>query len=209
MSEQGQSANGIGGGTSGDAQIAPFGQGSPPPGTSSVSPPLSEREVLIDAWTEWLTGVPWDVFGTVTFRVPLRREAALRRFNQLCKIHGVAAGFAVAEDTGSKAIRRNPGLQDVHLHFLLCFGLEPRGRKCAVGEICRQLWAFSFEKWGFARIEPFKTGGGAPKYCVKYILKGESERGSQPIWSIYGNKGGWNKCKEILKSSLTGLNQGV
>lgn len=201
MSEQGSSVNEMCGGNSDDALSAP--SGSLPPGTSSSSPALTEREVLSDAWAQWLAGVPWDVFGTITFRIPLRRQSALRRWLGLCRMFAVDAGFAVAEDAGEKSTRVNPGLQDVHVHFLVRFGSDIRNRRPFMQEICRRMWEFSFNKWGFARFEPFKSGGNAPKYCVKYILKGESERGSQPIWEIYGSTTAWRRCKKNLKSDLT------
>ena len=119
---------------------------------------------LQKAWNDWLEGIPFTHFLTLTFgEYSPRPELALKYWKQESEQLRGSFWFAVVEN--GKLYGRT------HLHVLLN----------SRWPVDVQLFDASWRKrFGFTKITAFRPDGGAVSYCVKYAIKEESA-----LWDIH------------------------
>jgi hypothetical protein len=109
-----------------------------------------------DAWTDYLTGIPWDYFLTVTFRkeklVPhTALNAVARTLNQF----DVEQACLVAQPHVARGY---------HIHGLVRFSLGDAPQ-------LRILWLILFNQFGRSKVEKPRSGKDVSLYCGKYLTK--------------------------------------
>lgn len=131
----------------------------------------SERQILRDAWADFLSPVPFQWFVTLTFETNVHPEAAIKRWRRFTneinrslygrrwmkKDHGGIYWIVALE-------RQKRGV--VHFHALM-------GDIHDLNEITRRLdW---MDEWyamaGIARIEPIRSSEAVLRYVTKYVIK--------------------------------------
>ena len=128
------------------------------------------REELKSAWSEWLDGMEWDWYVTLTFKNEIHPEQAERNFRRWVrrlneKRHGKRfrkKGKGISWVRAIEMQRRGV----IHFHVLLK-GLE--GIRYLRGH---RLWKVSGKRNGFSWIESYHPHRGATGYLGKYIGKG-------------------------------------
>jgi len=116
-----------------------------------------ERTKLRAAWGEFLEGLPWDHYVTLTFRRnsgPLRAKATFRAWiRRLERKAGRALLWFLGLEDGNQLGR-------LHIHALV------GGTDSLSESTLEEAW-----REGFSRIERFQVGLGAAHYVTKYITK--------------------------------------
>ena len=129
-------------------------------------PSIQQRIAL----TDYLQGLPWSMWGTVTFRdgrfsARSARRAAERLGKQL---HGLEAGLWAIEPHKSGGY---------HQHWLLKFG-EPEPHPSAV-------WGTAFQKYGRSHFDSMSRGGTEKvAYVAKYVGKLSGRGGTAENWDL-------------------------
>jgi hypothetical protein len=128
-----------------------------------------DRNIIQDAWIEFLGRWEWDWFATLTFRGEVHPEAADKRFRvwisklnrELFGPRWSKKGVGVRWVRALEYQRRNV----IHYHGLIG-GL-------GVESLRRFDWMDAWEQLaGYARIEPPRDRGMVVAYCSKYVVKG-------------------------------------
>jgi hypothetical protein len=131
-----------------------------------------DRQALRNAWSEFLSPIPFQWFATLTFETNVHPEAALKRYRRFTndlnrslygrrweKLANAGIHWIVATERQKRGV--------VHLHALM-------GDPNDLNLIARRLtwmdrWA---EMAGFARIEAIHSDDAALRYVTKYVIKG-------------------------------------
>lgn len=124
--------------------------------------------VVQSGWAEWLSGVDWDWFLTVTFKRP-RKDVILALNaveNAINSVYSHSTAFLGAEYHRSG---------DVHIHGL--FKL-PEGHR---HNDSNWLWATLFERLGRSEVVPPRQAADVILYTTKYCTKDLTD------WRILGN----------------------
>jgi len=116
-----------------------------------------ERKKVRNAWGEFLEGLPWDHYTTLTFGIKSGPDFARRAFGAWVRRLEREAGIPLLWFVGFEDGRL---LGRLHLHALLgnTYDLTPGFMKT--------LWSS-----GFSRIVPFQPKLGAAYYVTKYVTK--------------------------------------
>ncbi len=135
---------------------------------------------ITEDWGDWLGGMPWESWGTLTLRYENptheQMQRAWARFVQWLRTEGnPSVTFFVGHEVGSRG--------RIHLHCLLG-ALAPDTPR-------RALWAWWFERFGRAEIVGYEPTKGAARYVSKYVTK---ELAHYDL-----DLGGWESCQGQLK----------
>lgn len=116
-----------------------------------------QRKKVRRAWGEWLDGLPWDHYTTLTFGIKSGPDFARRAFGRWVRRLEQEAGLPLLWFVGFEDGRL---LGRLHLHALVgnTRDLEP--------SYLSKVWTA-----GFSRIVPYKSKLGAAHYVTKYVTK--------------------------------------
>lgn len=116
-----------------------------------------ERRKVRNAWGEFLEGLPWDHYTTLTFGMKSGPDFARRAFGTWVRRLEREAGIPLLWFVGFEDGRL---LGRLHLHALL-------------GNTYELTTGFMSTLWrhGFSRIAPFQPKLGAAHYVTKYVTK--------------------------------------
>jgi len=137
-------------------------------------PGTRQETVIKEAWTRWLSTLPWSDFFTGTFKeerpTPRSCLGCVRGLRDSLSRHpwGAPQIFAVVEGDGVA--------QRMHVHALAGWGRAPYGLSAPPKVRRRAMWDYWHSRYGRARAEPVSRARVA--YCAKYIVKNplESDR---------------------------------
>lgn len=116
-----------------------------------------ERKKVRRAWGEWLDGLPWDHYTTLTFGIKSGPDFARRAFGRWIRRMEQEAGLPLLWFVGFEDGRM---LGRLHLHSL-------------VGNTRELPTSYMAKAWtpGFSRIVPYRPKHGAAHYIAKYVTK--------------------------------------
>lgn len=132
----------------------------------NVSRHTAEEINNAEAWATWVAEEKWDYFATFTTRYDMTLKSTRRLMERFVDR---AKRFTMAEDLRLFWVAEKYELKDgYHCHGLL---------KCESD--IKPLWevyqvvtgARSQGDSAYLKLKPFQKGGGAPRYCAKYLLK--------------------------------------
>jgi hypothetical protein len=140
----------------------------------NTSTKQGKGQVLKDAWGNWLTQLGdanggWDWWFTGTFREPpldipgwtkIGWGYSGKAWNAFIRELGLRKGLHDVWWVSGREYQKWRGVP--HFHGLIG-GVKDLRRD--------ELWAWWFERYGFARIEPYDRGQGAGFYLCKYVTK--------------------------------------
>jgi hypothetical protein len=115
------------------------------------------QQQLRRAWGEYLEGLPWDHYATLTFRRWSGEDFARRAFGSWARRLGQEAGMPLLWFVG---FERGHQLGRLHLHALL--GNTRDISRCFL----EKTWVS-----GFSHIVPYLPSHGAAYYVTKYVTK--------------------------------------
>lgn len=116
-----------------------------------------QRKQLHEGWTQWLEGLPWDHYATLTFKRSSGPDFAQRVFAGWIRRLELEAGMPLLWFVG---FENGHLLGRLHIHSL-------------VGNTRDVSIAFLAKEWrhGFSRIERYDPNRGAAHYVSKYVTK--------------------------------------
>lgn len=116
-----------------------------------------QRKQVRSAWGEFLQGLPWDHYATLTFGIKSGPDFARRAFGGWIRRVEQEAGVPLLWFLGFEDGRQ---LGRLHLHALVGNTFDVSAR-------------FMSKAWkpGFSRIVPYRPRLGAAYYVTKYVTK--------------------------------------
>lgn len=139
-----------------------------------------EREALC----EWLGKFKWQIFATLTYRLPRGERTFLKPFKEFLAFLAKDRGYVWAFVAGEWFKNNSPSMSNpaLHIHALIGYA-EP----CLV----ERFWSYWFYKYGEAKLKVYDEKKGAAYYVTKYILKDEKLYGQ---WDLLEAKD-WRAMK--------------